>query len=171
MRATLSLLAAALLVVGCASIGPGFTIPPITFPSFPPFVLPSGLLPSGGVTGAPCTLVTAEEVGSIMGSAVTLADTTGGDCSFTFSNISTISVSIETNSDLSTSRILFGATAKDVIVAGLPGVTGVFFGQPAVHVQHGADQLQVLGILTGSDDATIAKLVQIATVAVSRWPA
>jgi hypothetical protein len=172
MRATLSLLTAAMLVVGCASIGPSIpTFPPIIFPSIPPFTIPSGLLPSGGTSGTPCTLVTAEEVGSIFGSAASFTDTTNGDCSFTFSNFSTVNVSIETGTDLSTSRILFGATAKDVTVGGLPGLTGVFIGQPAVHVQRGADELQVLGILTGSDDATIAKLVQVATLAVSRWPA
>lgn len=167
MRRPLSLLAAALLVVGCGGIGslPNFTIPPINLPSLPPFTIPSGLLPTSSGT---CTLMTAEEVGTIWGSTPTLSDTSDG-CTFTFSNFSTINVNTEPNSDIQSSKFLFGDSAKDTTIGGLPAVTGVFIGQPAVHVQRGTDQMQVLGILTGSDDATLAKLVQIATLAVSRW--
>jgi len=155
-----------MLVVACGGVGPGFTLPPVSIPSIPPINIPSGLLPTS--SGA-CTLVTAAEVGGIMGTTPTLTDTSDG-CTFTMPNFSTINISVEPNSEISTSKILFGTTAKDTTVAGLAAVTGVFIGQPAVHVQRGSDQLQVLGILTGSDDATVAKLVQIATLAVSRWP-
>jgi hypothetical protein len=176
IRVSLSLALASLVFASCASIGPGTTIPPINIPSFsipsfsiPSFSIPSFSLPSGLPTTGDCALVTPAEVGSIMGSAPITTENDEGDCTFTFSNFSTVSVSIETGSDLSTSRFLFGETAKDVTVAGLPGLSGSFIGQPAVHVQRGADQLQVMGILTGTDDATVAKLVQIATTAVARW--
>lgn len=168
MRRLLSLLAVALLVVGCGGIGslPNFTIPPINLQSLPPFTIPSGLLATS--SGA-CAFITPEEMATIWGSAPTLTDTSDG-CSFTFSNFSTVNVSTESNSEIASSKFLFGDSAKDITVGGLAGVTGVFVGQPAVHVQRGTDQMQVLGILTGSDDATIAKLVQVATLAISRWP-
>lgn len=105
-----------------------------------------------------------------MGATATLTDATDGDCTFTFSNFSSVNISAEYNTDLQSTRFLFGTTAKDITVGGLPAIQGVFIGQPAIYVQKSANQLQVLGILTGSDDATIAKLFQIATLAVSRWP-
>ncbi len=164
------LAATGLLVAACGGVTvPNFTIPPINIPSLPPFDIPSGLLPTTNPNAAPCPYITAAEVGAIMGSTPTITDS-NEPCTFTFSNFSVITVSTETGTDLNTSKILFGASAKDITVAGLPAATGVFIGQPAVHVQRGSDQMQVLGILTGSDDATIQKLVQIATTAVSRWP-
>ncbi|MEO6350609.1 MAG: hypothetical protein ABIP53_08155 [Candidatus Limnocylindrales bacterium] len=183
IRVSLSLALASLLIASCATVGPGFTIPPITIPSFsipsfaipsfdlpPGFTIPPIVVPSGLPTLSECTLVTAAEVGGIWGTAPTTTENTDGDCTFTFSNFSTVIVSIESATDLSTSRFLFGETAKDTTIAGLAALTGSFIGQPAVHVQRNADQMQVMGILTGSDDATIAKLVQVAALAVSRWP-
>ena len=170
MRRLILLAATGLLVAACGGVGvPNFTIPPINIPTLPPFDIPSGLLPTTNPNAAACTLVTAAEVGSIMGSTPSVTDSSE-PCTFTFPNFSTIAVSAENGTDLNTSKILFGQSAKDIQVAGLPAATGVFIGQPAVHVQKGANQLQVLGILTGSDDATIQKLVQIATVAVGRMP-
>jgi len=128
--------------------------------------IPPGVIPSASGT---CPYVTVEEVNAAFGSTATLTNS-DGDCTFTFSNFSTVVVSIEEGSDLSTSKMLLGDTAKDLNVGGFPAVSGVFIGQPLVHVQKGANQMQVLGVLTGSDDATIAKLVQIATIAVGRWP-
>jgi hypothetical protein len=165
----------AVVALACTSVSIP-TIPPIPtgglpsgfpFPSGLPF--PSGVIPIPSASGT-CAFMTAQEVGQLWGSAATLTDTSNGDCSFTFSNFSTINISTESNTDLAGSRVLFGATAKDITVAGLPAISGVFIGQPAVYVQKGANQLQILGILTGSDDATVAKLVQVATLAVSRWP-
>jgi len=167
------LAATGLLVAACGGIGvpPNFTIPPINIPSFsfPPFELPSGItIPSAdGGTGT-CAWATTAEVGSIMGSTPTITENEGTSCTYTFPNFSAVVVSTDTG-DLATSKLLFGESAKDISVGGLPAASGVFIGQPAVHVQRGGDQLQVLGILTGSDDATTQKLVQIATLAVSRW--
>jgi hypothetical protein len=175
IRVGLSLTLASLVLVSCATIGPGFTVPPInipsfsipsfSIPSFPPIVLPSGLPTSGD-----CPLLTAAEIGTIMGSAPISTESTDG-CTFTFSNLSTVNVSIESGSDLNASKTVFGASARDLTVAGLPAVSGTlpFINQPALHVQRGADQLQVFGFLLPADDATIAKLVQIATIAVGRW--
>jgi hypothetical protein len=162
---------AAVLAVACG----GLTIPSIpAIPSFPipSFGLPSGqTLPPGVIPSASgtCVFMTAAEVSSIWGSPATLTSTDNGDCDFTFGNFSTISISVENSTDLSGARIIFGNTAKDITVGGLPGISGAIFGQAAMYIQKGANQLQLLGILTGTDDATMAKLVQVATLAVSRW--
>jgi hypothetical protein len=183
IRASLSLALASLLIVSCASIGPGFTLPPIVIPSFsiptfPPIVLPSGLpdfsfppieFPSADANSGACPLITAAEVAGIMGSAASITSSDSDSCTYTFSNFSTIVVTKSSGTDIATSKFLFGDTAKDLVVNNLPAVSGVFIGQPAVHVQRGTDQLQIQGVLTGSDDATIAKLVQIAQIAASRW--
>jgi hypothetical protein len=113
--------------------------------------------------------MTPAEVRSIWGSPATLSSTDNGDCDFTFGNFSTISISVESDNDLSGAKIILGNTAKDITVGGLPGVSGTFIGQAALYVQKGASQLQLLGILTGTDDATMAKLVQVANLAVTRW--
>ena len=174
MRRLLSLFAVGLLAAACGGIGaPGFTLPPINIPSLPPF----GGLPSGGIIlpgqsvdpSAFCRVITTAEMGAIMGATPSIQEGEVESCTYVFPNFSTIVVSTSANEDLQTSKFLFGNTAKDITVGGLPAVSGSFIGQPAVHVQRGTDQLQVLGILTGSDDATIAKLGQIAEIAVSRW--
>jgi hypothetical protein len=174
MRLAKAVVIGALASVALACTG-GITIPSIpAIPSFPPIVFPSGegTLPPGVLpsTSDTCAFMSPEEISTAMGATATLTDVSDGDCTFTFSNFSSVNISTEAGTDLQAAHFLFGATAKDTTIAGLPAVTGVFIGQPAVYVQKGANQLQVLGILTGSDDATIAKLVQIATVAVSRWP-
>ena len=173
MRRLMMLAATGVLVVACGGVAvPNFTIPPINIPSFsiPPIVIPSGItIPSAdGGTGT-CAWATTAEIGSIMGSTPTITENSGNSCTYTVPNFSAVVVSTDSGSDLATSKLLFGESAKDINVGGLPAVSGTFIGQPAVHVQRGGDQLQVLGVLTGSDDATIQKLVQIATLAVSRW--
>jgi hypothetical protein len=185
IRVSLSLALGGLLLASCATIGPGTTIPPINIPSFslpsfaipsfqlpPGFTLPPVTLPSGLSTGGECPFISAAEVTTIMGSAPISSNTNDGTCQFTFQNFSGVNVSIESGSDLTTSRFLFGDSAKDQTVAGLPALSGtvIIAGQPAVHVQRGADQLQVLGILTGTDDAAFAKLHQVAAIAVSHGP-
>jgi hypothetical protein len=172
MRRLLSLFAVGLLATGCASIGPGFTIPPINIPSLPPFELPSGGINIPGQSvdaNALCRVVSPAEMAAIMGATPSITEGTVESCSYTFPNFSTVVISTSANEDLQTSKFLFGNTAKDTTVGGLPAVSGSFIGQPAVNVQRGTDQLQVLGILTGSDEATIAKMQQIAELAVSRW--
>ena len=163
----------AVLAVACG----GITIPSI--PAIPSFSIPSFSLPSGGGTLPPgvipstsgtCNLISAAEVTGVMGNTATLSEVDETTCTFVMSNFASINVEVASDTDLTGVKTLMGSTAKDVTVAGLPGVSGAIFGQAAVYVQKGANQLQVLGILTGSDDATIAKIVQIATVAVSRMP-
>jgi hypothetical protein len=166
--------AIASIAAACGGVTGIPTIPPI--PSIPPINLPSGLptfppidLPSANpsVVAGTC-FVTGPEVTQIWGSTATV-NSSEDDCTYTFENFSTIVISIETG-DLQTSHILLGDTAKDITVAGAPAVSGVFIGQPVVYVQKGANQMQVLGVLVGSDDATMAKLVQVAELAASRWP-
>jgi hypothetical protein len=166
MRRLLSLFAVGLMAAACGGIGaPGFTLPPINLQSLPPFVLPSGIIGGSG----DCPFVTPAEVTSIMGSTPTISNYSDGDCSFTFSNLGTVVVSTESDTDLATAKAGLGQSAKDITVGNLPGVSGTvpFINQPIVYVQLGADQLQVLGVLLPNDDATINKLVQVATIAAS----
>lgn len=178
MRITKALLlgSVALIALACSSITIP-SIPPIVIPSIPPIVIPSlpsgetfppGVLPSADANSGACLLVSAAEMSSLMGGTATVTDNSGNSCSYTFSNFSSVIITLDTG-DLNTANILFGDTAKDLTVGNLPAKSGVFIGQPAIYIQRGTAQLQVLGILTGSDDATFAKLVQVATTAVSRW--
>ncbi|MEP7158570.1 MAG: hypothetical protein ABI797_04025 [Chloroflexota bacterium] len=175
MRLAKAVVIGALASFALACTG-GITIPSIpAIPSFPP-IFPSGGsfppidLPSANpsVVNAVC-LVTGPEVGQIMGSTATVNSSQDG-CSYTFPNFSTLTITIDSGTDLQSAHFLLGTTARDITVGGLPAVSGVFVGQPAVYVQKGANVLQLQGILTGSDDATIAKIVQVAELAVSRWP-
>jgi hypothetical protein len=168
IRAGFTLVSTLLLLVGCAGTTPVPSIPPITIPTLPPIVLPSGLLPSADANSGVCLLATPGEVTEIMGSQATVTSNDSTSCTYTLPNFSTIEVSVATD-DLASARLLFGNTAKDLTVGNLPALSGTFFGQPMVYVQRGSAELQILGILTGSDDATIAKLVQIAQLAVTRW--
>ncbi len=145
---------------------PGSTLAPTS--GVPEFTIPPGDLASADPNGGVCALISADEVGSIMGSTATVTNNDGDSCSFTLSTFASVSVTLNTDT-IDTGRILLGNTATDINVGGLPGVSGLFIGQPMVFVQKGDQQLQVLGILTGKDDATIAKIVQIATTAVGRW--
>jgi len=165
-----------LLVSACVGVGsPGFTIPPINIPSFGPITLPTGgidlppgVFPSADANSGVCLLVTPAEMSSIWGSQATVTANEGSNCTYTFSNISSVNLQTDAG-DLQTAKLLFGASAKDITVGSYPAVSGVFIGQPAIYIQNGSNQLQVLGILTGSDEATQAKLLQTATLAASRW--
>ena len=177
--ATLGFVALMVLACGGPSIPSIPPLPSFPFPSsgLPSGLLPSGLLPSGVLPSADansgtCLLISVAEMGSIMGGVPTVTGNSGDECTYTFSNLSTILVTIDSDTDLASSRFSLGQAAKDITVAGLPAVSGslIFLNQPAVHVQRGTDQLQVQGVLLANDDATIAKLVQIATIAVGRWP-
>jgi len=157
----------ALLAVACG----GITIPSI--PPIPSFALPSGgTLPPGVIPSASgtCAFISPEEISAAMGNTATLTSVSDTECSYTFANFSTVNVSIETSTDLQAAKFLFGSSSKDITVAGLPAVTGIFIGQPGVYVQKGSNQLQILGILTGTDDATVNKLIAVATIAASHWP-
>ena len=145
---------------------PGFTIPPIVIPSG--IVIPPGAFGSADPNSGVCLYVSPAEMSTIMGGQVTVTDNSGDSCTYMLANFATINVKTDTG-DLSGAQFLFGNTAKSVQIGNDQGLTGVFMGQPMVYVQRGGNQLQVLGILTGSDDATMAKLVQVATLADSRW--
>jgi len=172
-----ALVAAATLLVAsaCASIpalaptptpgsqAPTGTAPPAERPSFP-----IGGLPSVDASGGACQLITADEVAGIMGTTARVSDSSSNSCSYLLGTFASIVVTVD-QSDLSGVRILLGNSAQDLTINNLPAVSGVFIGQPAVYVQRGGDQLQVLGVLTGNNDATKAKILQIAQTAVSRW--
>jgi len=145
------------------------TFPPINLPdlSFPPGVLPGGG-PVGQPSDTPCTIVTSAQVSQVFGTQVIDQSTSPTDCTFQTSLASAVSVSTSSDKDLSGIQFLLGNTAQQSTIGGFPALSGSFLGQGAVYVQTPQGQLQVLGILTGTDPATMAKLQQIATLAVGQ---
>jgi hypothetical protein len=107
---------------------------------------------------------------AIFGSAPAFSNYSNGECTFVMSTGATLSIMIDTDTDLQSSRDAMGASARDITVGGLPGLSGVVVFVPTVHVQRGNDQLQVTAFSMTTDDAFMAQLVQVATVAVSHWP-
>ena len=183
MHRVISFAVATLVLTACVNLAPGQTVPPINvpsmppinipsmppinFPSIPPFNIPSGLIPGG--TGT-CALITPAEVGSIFGGTPAFTDDSSGGCTFTLGDMRTFSVSIEQGTDIQQTRFLFGDTVRDITVGGLPALTGALLGGfPSVYVQKGSDALQITGFMA-NDEQTMAQLVQVATIAVSRWP-
>jgi hypothetical protein len=187
-------MATLLLAGACTSIGPsGPTIPAINIPSIPPLNLPSGGLgglpglpglPSGGLGGlfpsglgiaiptgsVPCALISAAEVTQIWGAPMTDTSDNATNCGFVSSSLFSVSVQATTDTDLSGAQFLFGNTVQQINVGGYPGIQGAFLGQAAVYLQKPSGQLQVLGILTGTDAATYTKLEQVAATAIQRMP-
>jgi hypothetical protein len=180
---------ATLLIAGACTSVTIPSIPPINIPSIPPINLPSGgvtiptfppiINPSGGINlpgvsippgTAACTLVTAAEVTSALGTSVTDTSDNPTDCSFITPNFVTISVQSTTDTDMQGIQFLLGQTAQQINVGGFPGLAGSVLGQPAVYVQKPASQLQVLSILGGSDTTILTKLQAIAAIAVTRMP-
>jgi hypothetical protein len=178
-RAALALAGVAVIVAGCTSITipsippiptvpPGFTIPPI--PSIPPINIPSGLLPDGDPNAAACQYVTPAEMSAIMGAQVSVTSSDDSSCTYTLPSFAAIVVGTSGDTDMTGVRFLFGDSASDLTVGGFPAVSGIAIGQPAVYVQKPNGQLSVLGVLTGSDQATIDRLIQIANTAIARVP-
>jgi hypothetical protein len=182
-RALVAGVATLVFAGACTSISAP-TIPPISIPTIPPIGIPGlgglpgalasglqippGLFPSVDASTGVCLLASPAEVSSIFGSTATVTSSDSNSCTYTFSNFATIVITTDTG-DLAGAQVLFGSTAKQIQVGNDAALTGVFIGQPGVYVQRGQNQLQIQGVLTGSDDATIAKLVQVATLADSRW--
>ena len=168
----------ALLVVACGGIRIP-SIPPIpSFPSFPPF--PSGAFPSDFPTPGPgsfsvdpatgiCRLLSAAEVGAALGGSVTISDSEANSCTYTQTqSFATINVRTESG-DLTAARFLLGNTATDITVNGMPGLSGSFINSPLVYVQRGDQELVVQGVLLAADEASMGRVVQLATLAATRW--
>ena len=117
-----------------------------------------------------CDLVTVDEMSLVMGEQATLGDgNTDTDCTYVLADFAAVDISTDVG-DLETTRILLGKSAKNIEVAGLPALSGTFIGQPMVFVQKGDSQLTVMGLLlNGKKGVVIAKLAQIAAIAVGRW--
>jgi hypothetical protein len=147
--------------------GPGFTLPPINIPGFtiPPIGLPGGG-PIGEPSATPCTIVTAAQVSQIFGTQVIDSSSSPTDCTFQTALTSAVSVSTTSDTDFSGIQFLLGNTAQASTIGGFQALTGTFLGQGAVYVQTPSGQVQVLGILTGSDPETMTKLQQVAALAV-----
>lgn len=163
----------AVIVLACGGVKIP-SIPPIpsipSIPTFPPGVIPTPA-PGSSVdtTTGMCRLLSAAEVGAVMGAAVTITEGTSDSCTYTAAQtFATINVRTETG-DLTAARFLMGDTAKEITIGQYPGLSGTFMGSPLVYAQRGNDQLVLQGILVGSDEASVAKVVQLATTAASRW--
>ena len=172
MQRVISIFALTVLIAACANIGPGVTQPPIRVPtlppinvSIPPINIPSGLLPGGSGS---CALISPQEVASIFGATPSFTDDSSGTCTFTLPDLKTFTVTVEPDTDIQSTRFLFGNSATDINVAGLPGLSGNLMGLPAVYVQKGTNALQILGF--SGDTDIIPQLVRVATVAVGRMP-
>ena len=152
--------------IGIPGLGGLPSIPPGLIPSG--LVIPPGLLPSVDANSGVCLLASTAEVSSIFGSQATVTSNDSDSCTYTFSNFSTVVITVQSG-DMAGAQILLGTTLKQITVGSDQAVTGVFIGQPMVLVQRGGNQIQVLGVLTGSDDGTIAKIVQVAQLVDSRW--
>lgn len=165
--ATLGVVALAVLACGGVSVP---TIPPIVIPTIPPGSVPTPG-PGGSVDpgAGMCRLLSVAEVGAVMGSTVSITESDTDSCTYTAAaTFATINVRTESG-DLSSARFLLGDTAKDITIGAYAGVSGIFVGSPLVYVQRGDDQLVLQGVLLGADDASVAKVVQLANTAASRW--
>ena len=147
------------------TIPPGFTIPPIPNFSFPPITIPSG-----DANSAVCQLISAAEMSTILGAQVTVSGDDADSCTYTLPTFATVVVTVSNETDLSGVQFLMGQSAQQTTIAGSPAIAGTVLGQPAVYVQKGGTQLQVLGVLLGSDQAQIDKMVQVANTVVPRLP-
>lgn len=171
--ATLGLVAFIALACGGVSIP---TIPSFNIPSFSIPPIPTGLIPtpqpgeSVDPAAGMCRLLSAAEVGTVMGSTVTITGSESDNCTYTAAQtFATLSVRTETG-DLSGARFLLGDTAQDVTIAGYQGLKGTFVGSPLLYLQRGGEQLVFQGVLFGSDAAAaLAKVEQLANVAAPRW--
>jgi hypothetical protein len=148
------------------------SLPPITIPSIdiPDFSFPPIVLPSGNATAGLCPLVTPAEMTQILGAEVSVTSDDPNSCTYTLPTFATVVLTKTSDVDLSGVQFLMGDTAQPQTIGGFPGVAGVVLGQPAAYVQKGSEQLQVLGVLIGSDPANVAQMVQVATTAVGRLP-
>jgi hypothetical protein len=153
------------LAAGCTSISLP-SLPPLQ--SLPPFEIPSGLLPSADPNSGACLLVTPAEMSSILGAQVTVTESDTNSCSYTLPSFATVIVATTGDTELTGVRFLFGDSARDITIGGFPAISGLAIGQPGVYVQRPNGQLTVQGILLGNDDATMQRLVQVATTAVAR---
>jgi hypothetical protein len=166
--ATLGFVAFMVLACGGISIP---SIPPFpSIPTFPPGVIPT---PAPGssidTAGGLCRLLSAAEVSATMGATVTITEGTSDSCTYTAAQtFATINVRTESG-DLTSAHFLLGDTAKEITIGQYSGLSGTFVGSPLVYVQRGNDQLVLQGVLVGADEAAMAKLVQLATTAASRW--
>jgi hypothetical protein len=169
--------------VALACSGVSIPTPPPGVPTLPPGVptLPPGVptLPPGVPTLPPgasvdpgagmCRLLSAAEVGAVMGTSMAISESDSDSCTYTnATTFATLNVRTETG-DLTAPRFLLGDTAQEITVAGLSALAGTFASSPLVYVQRGNDQLVLQGVLLGTDPAALAKVVQLANTAASRW--
>ena len=147
--------------------GPGFTLPPINIPGFtiPPIGLPGGG-PIGEPSATPCTSRHLGAGEPDLWHAGDRSSSSPTDCTFQTALTSAVSVSTTSDTDFSGIQFLLGNTAQASTIGGFQALTGTFLGQGAVYVQTPSGQVQVLGILTGTDPATMTKLQQVAALAV-----
>jgi hypothetical protein len=152
------------------TLPPGFTIPPI--PTIPPgFTIPPlGGPPIGSPSATPCQLVTAAEVSTIFGAQALDESDSSTDCTFQTTLTSALSVKTTNDTDFSAVGFLLGDTAQQSSIGGFPSVSGVFIGQQLLYVQKPTGQLQLLGILMGTDPAVLTQMQQVATIAIGRMP-
>lgn len=182
MNRVTSLAVSALLLAGCVSIGPGpaatptrvptlppVNIPSISVPTLPPIDIPSIdiAIPTAVAGAGMCRLISAEEVGAILGTPMSVSESTVAACSYlSTSTFATITLRTEPT-DLDSARFLL-SDPTDVNVGGNPAVIGNFMGV-ILYIARGPETLVVQSVLFDDTEDNRQKIIQIGTTAVSRW--
>ena len=188
MRRSLSLVIAGLLIAGCSSaapgftVPPGFTIPPFTIPSIPSFELPSGLptippivLPTPGgppAEGNLCHAVTLQEMSAFAGGTAALASgISAGECEWQITKAdsfipATVALNLDDpGNDLAVIKTVF-PQGQDVAIAEggywVPVISTLWF------VDGGSTYSVLSAFLTNDPALTLPIAQQIATTAASR---
>jgi hypothetical protein len=173
MRAFVSLFIAGLTLAGCSTVSsPGFTIPPITIPSFPinleslDINLPT-LAPGGNTAGA-CALVTEAEMSSRVGQPMTVQSNDGNECVWIAAQFTpSVIIRYDTQESIASGR-LSTPNGRDLTIGGNPAYYGEFAGS-LLYIKKGGRTLVVQAIWSFSGDEGVLKVSQIGELAASRF--
>jgi hypothetical protein len=152
---------------------PSFSIPSFSIPTIPPINLPSGItipsippLPqgSGGTGTVPCTLVTAAEMTTIVGSPVTDTSSDGTDCVFLTQSFAGFTVTVQSGPSIDGIKFI-ASNGEDMTIGGNRAYY-VNFISDQLYVDKGASTLLIQAVAqTRQRDV----LVAMANIAVGRF--
>lgn len=177
----LSLMLLTVLVAACGGGAPvttptgGAPTPtsgaPTATTALPTPTLPDGETPPPDANAGACRLLTAAEVGQVIGEAdVTVQSGNSTECSYAAGfGIPSVTVRFDSGESLDAARMIL-TEPEDISVAGNPAVFGEFMGH-LLYVQEG-DRVLVFQAIWGEEDraAAKAKLSALAETALPRFP-
>ncbi|HEY7600191.1 MAG TPA: hypothetical protein VH741_09710 [Candidatus Limnocylindrales bacterium] len=179
-RKLVLLLPALVVAIACGGAGPAPTgTPGATTPGQTQAGTPTGGLPTptgGGSTVAPgtgfCRILTAAEVGAVIGGTVQLLPDSEGDDTCTYTTglfTATINVRAEEGDSREGARFIL-SDQEELTVGGNPALFGTFAGH-LLYIVKGGNTLVFQAIWSEPDNAAAkAKLVQLGEVAIARFP-